>query len=43
MYLKESLASLAFIIPNYIEPEKHTVLPKTKLTRVEGENTRLRH
>ena len=27
----------------YIPPNKHQVLPKTKLTRVEGENTRLRH
>jgi len=27
----------------YIPPEKHQVLPKTQLTRVEGENTRLRH
>ncbi len=27
----------------YIEPKKHQVLPKTQLTRVEGENTRLRH
>jgi insertion element IS1 protein InsB len=27
----------------YIPPSKHQVLPKTKLTRVEGENTRLRH
>ncbi len=31
------------VYANYIEPEKHTILPKTKLTRVEGENTRLRH
>ena len=28
---------------NYINPEKHLVLPKILLTRVEGENTRLRH
>jgi len=27
----------------YIPAKKHQVLPKTKLTRVEGENTRLRH
>ncbi|MBW4639103.1 MAG: hypothetical protein KME05_12865 [Gloeocapsa sp. UFS-A4-WI-NPMV-4B04] len=27
----------------YINPEKHLVLPKILLTRVEGENTRLRH
>lgn len=27
----------------YIEPERHRVLPKTCLTRIEGENTRLRH
>ncbi len=27
----------------YIPPQKHLVLPKTQLTRVEGENTRLRH
>jgi len=27
----------------YIPLGKHQVLPKTKLTRVEGENTRLRH
>ena len=27
----------------YIPPGKHQVLPKTKLTRVEGENTRLSH
>ncbi len=31
------------VYANFIEPEKHAVLPKTKLTRVEGENTRLRH
>ena len=31
------------VYANYIEPEKHAVLPKTQLTRVEGENTRLRH
>ncbi len=31
------------VYTNYIDSEKHTVLPKTKLTRVEGENTRLRH
>ncbi len=30
------------VYANYIEPEKQAVLPKTKLTRVEGENTRLR-
>lgn len=28
---------------NYIDAKKHVVLPKTQLTRVEGENTRLRH
>ncbi|MBW4637086.1 MAG: hypothetical protein KME05_02425 [Gloeocapsa sp. UFS-A4-WI-NPMV-4B04] len=28
---------------NYINPEKHLVLPKILLTRVEGENTGLRH
>ena len=27
----------------YIPSKKHIVLPKTQLTRVEGENTRLRH
>jgi IS1 family transposase len=27
----------------YIPPQKHLVLPKTQLTRVEGENMRLRH
>ena len=27
----------------YIPPKKHQVLPKSQLTRVEGENTRLRH
>ena len=27
----------------YIPPLRHQVLPKTQLTRVEGENTRLRH
>lgn len=27
----------------YIPPQKHLVLPKTQLTRVEGENSRLRH
>ena len=27
----------------YVEAERHRVLPKTQLTRVEGENTRLRH
>lgn len=27
----------------YIPAQKHLVLPKTQLTRVEGENTRLRH
>jgi IS1 family transposase len=27
----------------YIPPSKHQVLPKTKLTGVEGDNTRLRH
>ncbi|MBV8887611.1 MAG: IS1 family transposase [Chroococcidiopsidaceae cyanobacterium CP_BM_RX_35] len=26
-----------------MNPEKHLVLPKILLTRVEGENTRLRH
>ncbi len=31
------------VYANYINPEKHLVLPKTLLTRVEGENTRLRH
>ncbi len=31
------------VYANYIDPEKHLVLPKTQLTRVEGENTRLRH
>ncbi len=31
------------VYANLIEPEKHLVLPKTQLTRVEGENTRLRH
>ncbi len=30
------------VYANYIEPEKHRVLPKTKLTRVEGENTRVK-
>ena len=28
---------------NFIKPKKHLVLPKTQMTRVEGENTRLRH
>ena len=27
----------------YIPAKKHIVLPKTQLTRVEGENTKLRH
>lgn len=31
------------VYANYIDPQKHLVLPKTQLTRVEGENTRLRH
>ena len=31
------------VYTNYIEAERHLVLPTTKLTRVEGENTRLRH
>jgi IS1 family transposase len=31
------------VYANYIDPEKHLVLPKTQLTRVEGDNTRLRH
>ena len=31
------------VYANYIEAEKHIVLPKTQLTRIEGENTRLRH
>lgn len=30
------------VCANYINPEKHLVLPKTLLTRVERENTRLR-
>ena len=28
---------------NFINPKKHLVQPKTRMTRVEGENTRLRH
>lgn len=31
------------VYANYIEPKRHKVLPKTQLTKVEGENTRLRH
>lgn len=31
------------VYSNYIDSERHLVLPKTKLTRVEGENSRLRH
>ena len=31
------------VYANYIYPDKHLVLAKTQLTRVEGENTRLRH
>ena len=31
------------VYANHIDSEKHRVLPKTQLTRVEGENTRLRH
>jgi len=31
------------VYANYIDPEKHLVLPKILLTRVEEENTRLRH
>ncbi len=31
------------VYANYISPQKHKVLPKILLTRVEGENTRLRH
>lgn len=31
------------VYANYIDPEKHLVLPKTQMTRVESENTRLRH
>ena len=31
------------VYANYIEAKRHLVIPKTQLTRVEGENTRLRH
>lgn len=31
------------VYANYIDPKRHQVLPKTQLTKVEGENTRLRH
>ena len=31
------------VYANYIAPQNHRVLPKVLLTRVEGENTRLRH
>ncbi len=31
------------VYANYIDEKKHVVLPKTQMTRVEGENTRLRH
>ena len=31
------------VYANYIPPKKHQVLPKTQLTRVESENTRVRH
>ena len=31
------------VYANYIDPKRHKVLPKTQLTKVEGENTRLRH
>lgn len=31
------------VYANYVNSQKHQVLPKTQLTRVEGENTRLRH
>ena len=31
------------VYAHYIDSKKHIILPKTQLTRVEGENTRLRH
>lgn len=31
------------VYANFIEPSKHLIMKKTKMTRVEGENTRLRH
>jgi IS1 family transposase len=31
------------VYANYIDAKQHLVLPKTQLTRVEGENTRLRN
>ena len=31
------------VYANYIDSQQHLVLPKTQLTRVESENTRLRH
>ena len=31
------------VYANYISSERHLVLPKIQLTRVEGDNTRLRH
>ena len=31
------------VYANFISPQNHNVLPKVLLTRVEGENTRLRH
>ncbi len=45
----EKWSSLAYmtdgyaVYPNFIPPEKHKVVKKTRMTRVEGENTRLRH
>jgi len=31
------------VYANFIDPAKHLVMKQTKMTRVEGENTRLRH
>jgi IS1 family transposase/transposase-like protein len=31
------------VYSHFIDPKKHLVLPKTQMTRVEGENTRVRH
>ncbi|GFE71402.1 hypothetical protein CFPU101_40120 [Chroococcus sp. FPU101] len=38
-YLSDGYA----VYPNFIPPEQHKVIKKNRLTRVEGENTRLRH
>ncbi len=32
-----------YVYANFIDPSKHLIMKKTKMTRVEGKNTRLRH